>query len=188
MDKQEENQMAKLSKANRTLLGSIVAAMAVEATPYAMLTVAEIAALTKEGLVEFNPDISDGDKFAVRATDKGIAVNAETTDTPTATAAAVVSSFVTGTGFVPPASRGGKGRTKYDFDNMPVGGFIFVPNSEAKPNMAKSLASTVSSASKRAAPKKFGVASVEAGVQYGEFTAPANGAVIYREADLTPAA
>jgi hypothetical protein len=157
-----------------------------------MLTEAEIAGLAKEGLVETNAEIRDGEKVAVRATDKGITVNNENTasaDTGTqASAVAMPSTFVTGSGFVPSQSRGGRGRSLYDFDSLAVGGFIFVPATEAKPNPAKSLASTVSSATKRSKPKKFGVQSVEAGKVYGEFTAPANGAVIYRAADETAAA
>jgi len=185
--------MAKISKANLTLLASIVAAMQIEATPYAMLTEAEIAGLAKEGLVETNAEIRDGEKVAVRATDKGITVNNEntaSTDTAAQAAAPVAmpSTFVTGSGFVPSQSRGGRGRSLYDFDSLAVGGFIFVPATEAKPNPAKSLASTVSSATKRSKPKKFGVQSVEAGKVYGEFTAPANGAVIYRAADEAAAA
>lgn len=190
-----------LSKANRTLLASIVVAMANTDTPYALLTEKEIAGLTKEGLVETNPEIRDGDKIAVRATEKGLALNNEqntggnagtgatgATGGSTAAAPAMPSNFVTGSGFVPSVARGGRGRSIYDFDGLEVGGFIFVPATAEKPNPAKSLASTVSSASKRSAPKKFGVQSVKGGVQYGSFTAPSDGAVIYRAADVTPAA
>ncbi len=180
--------MAKISKANSALLSSIVAAMAIEATPFLMATVAEVAGLAKEGLVETNPEISDGEKVAVRATDKGIALNAETTSAAAPAAVSMPSSFVTGSGFVPSVARGGRGRSLYDFDALDVGGFIFVPSTDAKPNPAKSLASTVSSASKRSAPKKFGVQSVESGKVYGDFTAPADGAVIYRDADKVAAA
>jgi hypothetical protein len=184
--------MAKLSKANAALLASIVVAMAVTETPYAMLTEAEIAGLTKEGLVETNPEIRDGDKVAVRATDKGIQVNSENqanTNTTGATGTtATPSNFVTGTGFVPSAPRGGRGRSIYDFDGLAIGGFIFVPATADKPNPAKSLASTVSSASKRSAPKVYRVQSVKGGTAYGDFTPPSDGAVIYRAADKTPAA
>lgn len=181
-----------LSKKNIALLSSIVAAMAVEATPYAMLTAKEIEGLTKEGLVETNPEIVDGDKIAVRATDAGIAANAAnnppaSNEGNTQAMTNTNSQFVTGSGFVPSPSRGGRGRSIYDFDGLAIGGFIFVPATDDKPNPAKSLASTVSSATKRSAPKKFGVQSVEAGKVYGEFTAPANGAVIYRAADTAPA-
>jgi hypothetical protein len=184
--------MAKLNKANQALLASVVVAMANTDTPFLMATEAEIAGLTKEGLVETNGDIRDGDKLAVRATDKGIAMNTELQGASPATGGATApvvmpSNFVTGAGFVPSAARGGRGRSIYDFNGLDVGGFIFVPATEAKPNPAKSLASTVSSATKRSAPKVYRVQSVEAGKVYGEFTAPANGAVIYRAADATPA-
>ncbi len=181
--------MAKLSKANASLLATICAAMAVEATPFHMASNAEIAALAKDGLVETNTEIADGDKFAVRATDKGVALNAEllAASPPSGSGFAMPSSFVTGEGFVPSPSRGGRGRSLYDFESLAVGGFIFVPATDEKPNPAKSLASTVSSATKRSAPKKYGVQSVEAGKVYGSFTAPANGAVIYRSADATTA-
>lgn len=186
--------MAKLSKANAALLASIcIATLSGTDTPFAMLTEAEIAGLTKEGLVETNGEIRDGDKIAVRATEKGIALNNENNaGQPAATGAAapvaMPSSFVTGAGFVPSAPRGGRGRSIYDFDSLAIGGFIFVPATTDKPNPAKSLASTVSSATKRSKPKVYRVQSVEGGKQYGEFTAPSNGAVIYRAADATPAA
>lgn len=178
--------MAKLSKANLSLLGTIITAMSVEGTPYHMASSAEIAALAKEGLVETNVEIVDGDKFAVRATDAGVARHAAEAGAPAASGAVTMpSSFVTGSGFVPSPSRGGRGRSLYDFESLGIGGFIFVPATAEKPNPAKSLASTVSSATKRSAPKKYGVQSVEAGKVYGEFTAPADGAVIYRAADAT---
>lgn len=175
--------MAKLSKANIALLGVIVAAMAVEATPYAMLTEADIAALAKEGLVETNPDIRDGDKVAVRATEKGIALhneqppaNVPETVTPVASAFSLID------GATLPAGRGGRNANVYPFDAMNVGQSFFVGATEAKPNPAKSLASTVSSASKRLSPKKFSVKSVEGGKAYGAFTAPSNGALVQRTA------
>lgn len=170
-----------LSKKNLALLGTIVTAMSVEATPYAMLTEAEAAPLVKEGLVETNPDIRDGDKFAVRATEKGIALNNEqpVVETPT-TAAPVASAFALIDGAVLPAGRGGRNANVYPFDAMNVGQSFFVPATDAKPNPAKSLASTVSSASKRLTPKKFSVKSVESGKAYGSFTATANGALVQR--------
>jgi hypothetical protein len=187
--------MAKLSKANASLLATIVAAMAVTETPYAMLTEAEIAGLTKEGLVETNGEIRDGDKIAVRATEKGVALNEElnpatggdNAGNATGAPVAMPSNFVVGTGFAPSVSRGGRGRSIYDFGSLEVGGYIFVPATEAKPNPAKSLASTVSSASKRSAPKVYRVQSVKGGVAYGSFTAPSDGAVIYRAEDKAAA-
>lgn len=174
-----------LSKKNLALLGVIVAAMAVEATPYAMLTEAEVAPLAKEGLVETNPDIRDGDKLAVRATEKGIALHNEQPPVVAAaptTAAPVASAFAIIDGAVLPAGRGGRNANVYPFDAMNVGQSFFVAATDAKPNPAKSLASTVSSASKRLTPKKFSVKSVESGKAYGAFTATSNGALVQRTA------
>lgn len=232
------------TKKDMALLATIVAAMANADAPFHMATEKEIAGLIKENLVETNTEIRDGDKIAVRATDAGTAAhnaaqpqadagsNANNTE-GNATMTNTANAFVTGTGFVPSAVRGGKGRNLYDFDSLEVGGFIFVPKSDDKPNPAKSLASTVSSATARfAQPKldgngqpvtktvtvkeyqtgedgkrvkgadgklivtgqrtetkpemvetrKFAVQSVESGKVYGGFTAPADGAVIYRSA------
>lgn len=195
-----------LSKKNVALLGVVISAMGNAAAPYHLATEKEVAELVKENLVETNAEISDGDKIAVRATDAGQAAYTAATApaaAPTNTGnATTMNTFVTGKGFVPSAVRGGKGRNLYDFDGLEVGGFIFVPKTDAKPNPAKSLASTVSSATKRFAEptgntvtnrkgntvpelretRKFGVQSVENGKVYGEFTAPSDGAVIYRSA------
>lgn len=175
-----------LSKANAALLATIVASMANEATPYHMVTEADVAKLVKEGLAETNPEIRDGDKLAARATDKGIEVNTSNTGTSDNTGAtAPVSPFALIDGAELPASRGGRNRSVYPFDTMAVGQSFFVPASEAKPNPAKSLASTVSSANKRAAKDggsgaKYDVRSVKSGVAYGAFTATADGALVKR--------
>jgi hypothetical protein len=196
------------TKKDMALLGTIIAAMANADAPYHMATEAEIKGLTKENFVETNAEIRDGDKIAVRATDAGQAAftaanqpAAGGTSEGNATMT-TNSNFVTGTGFVPSQARGGRGRSVYDFDSLEVGGFIFVPVSDDKPNPAKSLASTVSSATQRYAEetgetkknkkgedvpvlretRKFNVQSVKSGVAYGNFTAPADGAVIYRSA------
>lgn len=178
-----------LAKKHLPLLAIIVASMANEEAPFHMATEAEIAALMKEGLVETNGDIRDGDKIATRATEKGIELNttenggnAGTSGTaPVATASAF--SLIDGAEL--PASRGGRNRSVYPFDTMAVGQSFFVPASEAKPNPAKSLASTVSSANKRAAKDggsgaKYDVRSVKSGVAYGAFTATSDGALVKR--------
>jgi hypothetical protein len=136
-----------LSKANAVLLATIVASMANEATPYHMVTEAEAAKLVKDGLVETNGEIRDGDKIAARATEKGIALN--TTENPGTPAAASTSAFAIDDGITMPPSRGGRNRSVYPFEQLAVGQSFHVPASEAKPNPAKSLASTVSSANKR---------------------------------------
>jgi hypothetical protein len=174
-----------LSKKNAALLATVVASMAVEATPYHMVTEAEAAPLVKEGLVETNGEIRDGDKIAARATEKGIALNTENANASPAPTAPVVSAFALIEGAELPAARGGRNRSVYPFDAMTVGQSFFVPATEAKPNPAKSLASTVSSANKRAAKDggsgaKYDVRSVKSGVAYGTFTAPSDGALVKR--------
>ena len=60
------------------------------------------------------------------------------------------SAFQIDTGIaVPKISRGINTEAKYPFDKLEVGHSFFVPATEAMPNPGKSLASTVSSASKR---------------------------------------
>lgn len=153
-----------LSKANAVLLATIVASMANEATPYHMVTEADAAKLVKDGLVETNGEIRDGDKVAARATEKGIALNTtENSGAPAATPSA----FAIDDGIAMPPSRGGRNRSVYPFEQLAVGQSFHVPASEAKPNPAKSLASTVSSANKRNAKDgasgfKFEVRSVDA--------------------------
>jgi hypothetical protein len=182
LDKRKGSQIMALSKANAALLASVVVAMAVTETPYAMLTEKEIAGLTKEGLVETNGEIRDGDKIAVRATEKGIALNNENNQGGGTPAPAAASAFALIDGAELPQGRGGRNANVYPFDQMNVGQSFFIAASDAKPNPAKSLASTVSSASKRLNPKKFSVKSVESGKAYGAFTAPSNGALVQRTA------
>lgn len=149
----------KLTAANLSLLSVIVAATVNGGdTPYHMDTLSNLQPLIDNDVVEVNNEITDGDKVAARATEKGVALappstegNNNVNDTTTTAAPASTAKFeilqVEGAAF-------GTGRTRkatsmYDFDNMAVGAFIFVPNSEDKPDAAKSLASTISSANKR---------------------------------------
>jgi hypothetical protein len=165
--------MAKLSKANASLLAMIVASMANEAAPFHMASEAEIAGLAKEGLVETNPEIRDGDKLAVRVTEKGLTLNTENQGAGGAgntggTPAVSTSTFAIDDAIPVPAAsnRGGRGGNVYPFDTLNVGQSFHVPASEKKPNPAKSLASTVSSATKRFKDKTpartFRVAAVDA--------------------------
>lgn len=158
-----------LSKANAALLATIVASMGNTATPYHMVTEAEAAKLVKDGLVETNAEIRDGDKIAARATTKGIEVNTENSgdNNSGGNTSATTSNFAIDDGITMPPSRGGRNRSVYPFDALTVGQSFHVPASEAKPNPAKSLASTVSSANKRNAKdggnkSKFEVRSVDA--------------------------
>jgi hypothetical protein len=159
-----------LSKVNAALLATIVTAMGNEATPYHMVTEADAAKLVKDGLVETNAEIRDGDKIAARATTKGIEVNTSEQGSSdngggAPAPAATTSNFAIDDGITMPPSRGGRNRSLYPFDALTVGQSFHVPATEAKANPAKSLASTVSSANKRnakdgASKAKFEVRSV----------------------------
>ena len=115
--------------------------------------------LIEAGLAEINPGMcNEAGELATRATQKGIEMTSHTTQetavVETAHAAAPIAAPVfASTGFVveagiPIPSISGRGRTgnTYPFDKMEPGHSFFVANSEDKPNAAKSLASTVSSA------------------------------------------
>lgn len=185
----------KLTAGDKSLLAVIVAAMSNADAPFHMATPAEVKNLLHNDMVEMNSEIADGDKVAVRATEKGQAEapapssnegTANVSDTNTAdNTAADKPSFDLIEGAVLPEGRAPRSSSVYPFDTMNVGQSFFVPATEDKPNPAKSLASTISSANKRfskegADGRKFTVKPVKSGVAYGAFTAPADGALVQR--------
>ena len=120
--------------------------------------------LVEAGLVEINPAmVNEAGEIATRATqadikslDGGaIVVDNATTEANSETAATgktekVKSMFkIENEVPVPAISGRGRGGNVYPFNQLAVGQSFFVPNSESKPNAAKSLASTVSSATTR---------------------------------------
>jgi hypothetical protein len=128
--------------------------------------------LIEQGLVEINPALVDESGFvATRVTQKGLdSLNEQAHDTNVHAASAIVSHelqndevakipqpaqkvktmFKIDEGVpVPHISGRGRTGTQYPFDQLEVGQSFFVPNDESKPNAAKSLASTVSSATAR---------------------------------------
>ena len=122
------------------------------------------APLVEAGLVEINPAmVNEAGEIATRATQKGIesldsaaiVVDNATTEANSETAATgktekVKSMFkIENEVPIPAISGRGRGGNVYPFDQLAVGQSFFVPNSESKPNAAKSLASTVSSATAR---------------------------------------
>ncbi len=110
------------------------------------------ASLVEAGLVEINPGMTnEAGEIATRATQKGIDEMNQNTETGTAaTSAPVATSFAIEDNVPMPTGSGrGRGGNVYPFDVLEVGQSFFVPNSEDKPNAAKSLASTVSSATAR---------------------------------------
>lgn len=145
--------MAKLNKAALELLAVIVTATQGEAG-YAFASAKAAKVLVAEGLVEQNETITnEGGDFATRATEKGIAtMNEQNTNTgnENAAAPAVASNFAVVADIpMPGASRGGRSTETYPFDKLEKGQSFFVAATEAKPNPAKSLASTVTSANER---------------------------------------
>ena len=134
-------------------LAEIVAAT--NAGSFVMTSPAVHNPLIEAGLVEINPEITnEAGEIATRAIIK---------PTETETQTAMTEEQPTQTSFafelesnVPMPSIVGRGRTSttYPFEQMEVGQSFFVANTEAKPNAAKSMASTVSSATARFAVPK----------------------------------
>lgn len=110
--------------------------------------------LVEQGLVELNPaGPNETGETLTRATQKGIdSMNTETiTSADVGNLSKVLSSSFAIEDNVPMPTASGRGRggNVYPFDALQVGQSFFVPNTEDKPNAAKSLASTVSSATAR---------------------------------------
>ena len=120
--------------------------------------------LVEAGLVEINPAmVNEAGEIATRATQAGIeSLDSGAIVVDNATSEANSAIAETGktekvkTMFqiednvpVPAISGRGRGGNVYPFEVLAVGQSFFVPNSESKPNAAKSLASTVSSATAR---------------------------------------
>lgn len=123
---------------------------------------ATAAALAEAGLIELNPQMVEGDKIAARATNEGVDAyqngdSVEPTNTNEGTetmntenTAAAPAAFAIETGVpIPAIKRQGVATSIYPFDALEVGQSFFVPATDEMPNPGKSLASTVSSASKR---------------------------------------
>lgn len=132
-------------------LQQIVQATLDNAPGYVHAPESEVAELVAQGLVEVNHEIKDSnDNPAVRATQKGIEQMASKQTKSATPATENKSAFAIEDGIEMPAvKRSGLGNELYPFDALQVGQSFFVPNSEDKPNAAKSLASTVSSATAR---------------------------------------
>jgi hypothetical protein len=120
--------------------------------------------LVEAGLVEINPAMTnEAGEVATRATqagieslDNGATVGNNATSEATSATAETGKTEKVKTMFkiedsipVPAISGRGRGGNVYPFDQLEVGQSFFVANDESKPNAAKSLASTVSSATAR---------------------------------------
>lgn len=178
----------KLTAANVALLATIVAAMDNADAPFHFVTEAEAKNLLDNELIEVNAEITDGDKVAARATEKGIAEagtsategNTETVTDTAATPAAAKPTFELEDGIAKPEGRAPRTSSLYPFEQMGVGQSFHVAATDEKPNPAKSLASTVSSANKRFAKegqdgRKFSVKTV------GDADPKGKGARVWRD-------
>lgn len=153
--------MTKLNHIQAAMLDKIAEATMTAAGFAYVKNGATAAVLVAEGFAELNASMIDGDKIAARATEKGIDYyqnggNVETTNetvtegNQTVTNTTPAPNFAIETGVaVPPISRSGAAASIYPFDLLEVGQSFFVPATDDMPNPGKSLASTVSSASKR---------------------------------------
>jgi hypothetical protein len=104
--------------------------------------------MVEAGTVEVNPSMTNPEnaaEFATRATPKGI----ESMNAPTAAPAAKSAFKLDDAVALPTIKRGGRQGNIYPFDEMAVGQSFFVAADSDKPDPAKSLASTVSSATAR---------------------------------------
>ena len=107
----------------------------------------EVASLVKAGEVEQNKEMKEGNKFATRATEAGIAKHKRGGEGEQDNSA---SAFVLEDNVpMPKSGRGGRKGDTYPFDKMAVNQSFFIAATAEKPNPAKAMASTVSSATAR---------------------------------------
>lgn len=147
-----------VAQVGEVTLEAIVSATLDETKGFIYTSAAVHTPLAEAGLVEVNPTMAnEAGEFATRATQKGIdsvSQNGETQTSETkgepAKTEKVNQMFQLEDNVAVPAISGrGRTGTTYPFDKMDVGQSFFVANDESKPNAAKSLASTVSSATAR---------------------------------------
>ena len=156
--------MIKLNHCQTAMLAKVAEATLDQTPGFAMVkNGATSAMLAEAGLIELNGSMTEGDKIAARTTDKGLelyengdSVGTVNTDNQPADEPATNQGTQPMTAFtidnavpVPAIKRSGATTSIYPFDNLEVGQSFFVPATEDMPNPGKSLASTVSSASKR---------------------------------------
>jgi len=119
------------------------------------MTEKNVKILIDGGYAECNTQIREGEAVAVRSTPLGEALLASPDQTETGRTTMDKPNFSIDDNIAVPAIRrasGGK-PSIYPFDQLELGQSFFVPETEELPNPGKSLASTVSGASKRFATK-----------------------------------
>lgn len=145
----------KLNKSQVALMVSLVAAtLGAEQMLYVAEKVA--APLVSAGFAEQNPDMkNEAGDLATRATAEGIAAYPVADAGSNAEAAAVSAplskpSFAIAEVEMPASRRAGRsGSAAYPFEHLAVGQSFFVPATAKRPNPAKQLGSTVTSANER---------------------------------------
>lgn len=146
--------MAKSPKASVALNLAALATIVAAGPNGTFAPLAEISALADAGLVEVNTEVTDASgNVAVRATEAGVAKANEGNDTPAPQSSgfavmALPDDILSAMKEKKRAGRSG-GSKKYPFDGLEVGQGFFVAATEKMPEPAKSLASTVSSATAR---------------------------------------
>ena len=145
-----ENKAQKTKREALEALPRIVQATQTSEVGYTFCTAEIVEWLFKNGFAEGNPEIvNEAGAIATRATQKGVEkVMSETTvETPATTEKPA---FVIEDGIpIPKSTRGGNRESSYPFAQLNVGQSFFIPASEKHPEPAKSLASTISGATKR---------------------------------------
>lgn len=149
--------MAKNSKKTNPALDLAAIVAATVAGNFLYVDPAAAEKYVADGMIEINPSMTENGNVAARATQKGI--DSMNTQTNTAPADDAKPTFAIETApadiFAQKRRGGGRGDT-YPFDQLQapadgaaVGGAFFIPATEKTPEPWKSLASTVSAASRR---------------------------------------
>ena len=151
--------MSNISANQAKKLAAIAEATNDPARGFVYMTEKSVKVLLDAGLVECNNTMQDGNgNVAVRATKAGIDASTSPVEPETNEGTEIMDTLVTTAApsfaiedgvKIPSIKRSGAAASIYPFDKLAVGQSFFVPATEAMPNPGKSLASTVSSASKR---------------------------------------
>lgn len=140
------------TKLQKELLAEIVAA-ANSPTGFTYVAEGKAKPLVDRGLIEVNPAMkNDAGHVAARATNAGISIIMENKDATPAAAESnetAAPNFAIDSDIPMPAVNRRRKSAMYPFDTLEVGQSFHVPATNERPNPAKSLASTVSSANKR---------------------------------------
>lgn len=146
--------MALSKKAFASLLASVTAAIGATGQGFAYFDAAQVAPLVEAGKVETNESMkNEQGHVAVRMVEAAAETGTDTDTGAPAEAPKAKPAFAIDDNIEIPAGSarafGSGGNTIYPFDDLNVNQSFFVPATEDKPNPAKSLASTVSSANAR---------------------------------------